>query len=352
MESFKHIQWTPLMVLKASGIVLLGIIALLFLQSLYQTFSLSSGIQGGVQTIGYGAPSTKSMGMPMMYDGDYGYAEDAVETSLSYRNVASESMPVPIPDGGFSTGSDAEAYEVTSYSATIEARDIDRVCSDIMNLKGREEVIFENVYEYERGCSYTFKVLHDAVGSVLDTLNALNPRELSENTYTIKRQIDDYTSEIDILRNKLATIEKTLEEALVAYEDVTGLAARTQNVESLAKIIDSKLQVVERLTNERINVISHIERIERSKANELDRLTYTYFTVSVYESAYFDGEALADSWKHAVRKMVTDVNMILQSLTVGLGAFVFFILQVLTYLFIGVLVLKYTWRGVKAVWRA
>lgn len=334
------------MVLKAAGIVLLGVVGLLVLQTLYQSFSLSPGMSGIQSLGGYGSSVSTKYAVPA-YDADYVMEE----TSLSYRNVASEGMPVPRPGDNYVSGNDAEAYEVTSYHAEVETRDATQTCDTILALKEREEVVFENAHEYASGCSYTFKVEKESVSSVLAVIESLDPRELNESTYTIKRQIEDYTSEIDILTEKLNTIEETLASALLAYEEVTALASASRDIESLAKIVDSKMQLIERLTNERIEVTARLERIEASKADELDRLLYTYMTVSVYENEYVDTDALADSWKRAVRNMVFEVNSILESLTVGLVSLAFVILQILLYIFIVVIVAKFTWKGVRKVWQ-
>jgi hypothetical protein len=259
-------------------------------------------------------------------------------------------MPIS-PEENYTPGSDAEDFEVKEYHSTIESRDTGRDCALVNELKSRSEVIFENAHEGDKSCSYTFKVENASVPDVLALLEDLDPKELTERSYTIKRQIDDYTSEIEILETKLASINATLESAIAQYDDITALATRVADVESLAKIINSKLSIIERLTQEQINTISQLERINRSKADQLDRLNYTYFYVSIYENKYVDGDRLKDSWKASVQRFVYEVNKTIQDLSVGLLALLLVVFKYVIYFFILLFVVRFGWEITQKVWR-
>jgi len=190
------------------------------------------------------------------------------------------------------------------------------------------------------------------VQEVIDLVEQLDPKEFSESTYTIKRLVEDYTSETDILEKKKASIEETLEDAISAYDDITGVAARTQDAESLAKIIDSKIGIIERLTQQKININAQLERLARSKAEQLDRLLYTSFTVNITESKYVDATQLKDSWKIAIKSFVRNVNHAVQDMSINLAAFLFLALQYAVYFFILLFAAKYGWRLVRRIWKA
>jgi len=268
--------------------------------------------------------------------------------ALSTRNVIA---PVPPATGG-GAGNRAEEFEVKQYYATIETRAKAETCSTIASWKAKSYVIFESANESDRSCDYTFKVEKAHAEEVLAQVKALNPKDLSQNVQSIKRQVDDFTSEVDILMKKQASIEKTLDDAVRAYDEITALATRTQDAGSLARIIESKIQIIERLTQERINVNEQLDRLARAKAEQLDRLEYTYFQLSVYENKFVDGENLKDSWKAAVREFVQDLNRIAQDLTVGLVALFFFAIQWLIYFFIVLVIVKYVWKFAKAIWKS
>jgi hypothetical protein len=289
------------------------------------------------------------------YDGGYGskmgYAVAPSMPELSARNVAQSraaSMPYPMPGGV--PGDNAEEFEVTQYNATIETRRIEETCGAITALKSRSDVIFENATASDRNCDFTFKVKHASVEEVLAKIKALNPKDISENSYTIKRQVDDYTKEIEVLEKKRASIDETLRSAISAYNEVTTLATRSQNAEALASIINSKISLIERLTQENININEQIDRYTRSKADQLDQLDYSYFYIHVYENKFLDGEQLVDSWKQALRDFVWNVNKVVQDLTLNLILLLAFVFQWILYAFIALIVAKYGWKFTKYFW--
>jgi hypothetical protein len=283
------------------------------------------------------------------YAGEYGMDASEDSVSLSIRNIAPSPMP-PV-DGDYTPGNDAEAFEVTSYSAGIETRDLDSTCNTIADLKSKDYVIFENSNKYDKGCSYRFKVATAQVGEVLAVIEGLHPRDFNTNTETIKKRVDDYTSQEDILKNKLSSIDTTLSNAVVAYDEIARLATQTQDVESLTKIISSKVAIIERLTQERINITAQLEKLGRSKADQLDRLAYIYFDVYAYEQSYIDGEEIKDSWIYATKQALYDINEVVQDLSIGLVALAFFVIQYVIYFFILLFVAKYGWRFAKYAWR-
>src|SRR3989344_993838 len=207
MEFFRNLPaMTPLLVLKLIGIGVAGVLLLAFaFQLIGSSFGALTGPMRGTMGMvapGYGGGVAYDMAVsPDYYDDGYGskagYAvsESAMMPQLSARN----SMPYPIPTQG-PTGNDAEEFEVAQYSADIETRHLDDTCASVQALKARADVIFENANTYERGCNFTFKVERESVEDVLAVIKGLNPKDLSENIYTIKAQIDDFTSATEVLQ--------------------------------------------------------------------------------------------------------------------------------------------------------
>jgi len=359
MDFLTKIKWTPLNILKAVAIGLGALIILLFVISLVGTTFRSV------------MPTLKIAGMPAMSDGDYSvspgmgggyYAEEMAYDSmssegyggmatLSARNAAS-SMPYPLPPMSpqGTTGETAEEFEVTEYSASIETREKEVACGTIADLKSRTDVIFENSNDYEEGCNFTFKVRHASVAEILTLIKKLDPKDVQENTYTIKNQVDDFTSETEILQKKLVSIEETLSGALTAYDEITRLATQSQDAGALARIIDSKIQLIERLSHERISINEQLDRYARMKTEQLDRLEYTYFHVNVFEYAFVDGEQLKDSWKESIRQFFLDLNKIAQDLSVNLILLFFMAVQWILYVLILVVIAKYVWKAVRYIW--
>lgn len=348
MEFLKKFEFTPIHVLKAAGLLLVALVVLTVIVRLFD-----APVRSVFQAVDHATISSHSAsftGKGVMH------VRDAIEESVAYGRgdgmaLSLNNIGIPAPVPGGTVGGNAEEFEVTEYHASIETRNRERTCREVSQLKAREYVVFERANEYDRGCNYTFKVEHDRVAEVLTIIEALHPRDLSENTYTIKREIDDFTSETEILERKLASIDETLTNALAAYDEVTVLATRTQDVESLAKIIDSRINVIERLTQERISITAQLERLTRAKNEQLDRLEYTYFHVDVYERTLVDGEQLADSWKEAVEMFVRDINDFVQNITINLLALLFVAAQYVLYFFILLFVVKYLYRAAKYIWK-
>lgn len=338
MKFLKDFDFTAKNIFKILGGVLLAVIII---------FIVIRILSVAVTPVFRSAPSMvyNESAYDMGYAGANYYEKGVVsDMDLSMRNIGIPSPTTP------TTGDDAEDFEVTNYNISFQTNSKEKICGQIVSLKSFDYVIFENSNEHERGCDYTFKVKKDNKDQVLGMIQDLKPRDFSENTYTIKNQVDDYTSESEILKNKLKSIDETLSNAVKAYDNVTALATRTSDVESLAKIIDSRLNLIERLTQERIDISSSLERIERQKSEQLDRLEYDYFNVSVYENKYFDWQYIKDSWKDEFKSFVNDMNRVLQDITINLLSFMFILAQYIIYLLVLVLVGKYLWIGAKYLW--
>jgi hypothetical protein len=356
LPNLKKFEFTPLNILKLAGLGVAGILVLVIVFSLIGSFfkALPVGMPGMRDSDGVSVMPSRGAAQFYEESGAYdsaqygGYAGNA---KLSVRNVAG-TMPSPMPPvSPQTTGDTAEDFEVTEYSASIESRDKEETCGAVAGLKARTYVVFESANEYDRGCNYSFKVKHTNVTEVLAFIESLNPKDLSENTYTIKNQVDDFTSETEILEKKLASIDETLSEAIAAYDDIQAVATANQDAESLARIIDSKIQLIERLTQERININEQLDRYARAKADQLDRLEYTHFSVSVYERVFVDGDELRDSWKESIRMFFLDMNQIAQDLTVNLLLLVFLAIQYILYFLIIVVIAKYVWKAVRFIWK-
>lgn len=336
MDFLKKLGLTPSSLLKGALIAVGAIVALTVLYSLFGQPSDTSlqKNSSGVADVGLGAPSFGGL--------------DAAPSGVPAPST--ESRFVPTEDQG-STGSTAEQFESTSYRAAIETRKLAETCGVIAGLKPRDYVIFENASETDTSCGYFFKVARSKAGEILEIVKALDPKDLIEDTSTIKRQIDDLADETEILKKRLKTIEDTLDDAVKAYDDITRVAVQARDAESLAKIIDGKLQIVNRLTNERLDVSEQLDRLSRAKTVQLDRLEFTYFSVHIVEKKYIDWKDIRSSWQSAVRNFFSDLNEVVLNITVNLAAFVFLILQFCVYFLVVLIVAKYGWRFTKNVWR-
>lgn len=339
--------------------LLLSLLAIGYLKNSFERMSYTNGVAVNAGMGGVSMPPMPST-MPVFQGSEdmmkmQGMSADYAVMDVGYGGgmptfSTRNATTIYPPRGGVSVGNTAEMYEVSDYSASIETTDLKKTCGEISDLKGRKEVIFENASQTDSSCFYSFKVEHASVAMVLDALKALNPRDLSENTYTIKQQLDDFTSETEILEKKLEAIESTLTKALAAYDDVARLAAQTSDAEALASIINSKVMTIERLTQERISINQQLEYLARAQEQAADKLNYAFFSVSVYKNEYIDGKALGDSWKAAVQQFFFDANHAVQGITVMLLSLALWAFQYVLYFLLLVVIVKYGWRATKSIW--
>ncbi|HYF05382.1 MAG TPA: hypothetical protein VEA59_04385 [Patescibacteria group bacterium] len=291
-----------------------------------------------------GGLSVNSIGMG---DSDaYSYAPTSpsgkMMADMSPRNVKPQSESAP--------GDQAEEIEVTEYNARIESSDSKETCKQVTDLKARDYIVFESATTGERDCYLRFKVEKGNVSEVLEFIKRLNPRELTDRTFTIEQQVNDYTAEAEILVSKRNSIDETLKNATEAYNEISVLATRTQNVDSLAKIIDSKVQLIDRLTQERVKINNDLDRLQREKEKELDRTKYTTFEVAVYENPFVDWRGIKDTWKEAIRDFFFNFNKSLQAVSIGLLVFLLYILQLAIYLLLILVLAKLGWKLAKKIW--
>ena len=340
MQGLKDLHINYLKILKIAAIVLGAIILLSIFVNLVMGPIFSQSKSTTMSKLGvssqYSSPSAGGIS-------NYKYDSDA---SLSVRNVAEESAPKAA-----SNITSAENYEVTQYSAVVETGKLKEDCALISGLKARDYVIFENSNISEHQCYFSFKIEKDKIDEVLPLVKNLKPRELSQNIESIKQQVEDFTSREEILKNKQASIDETLKSALSAYNEITILATKTNNADSLAKVIESKISILERLTAERLQVSADLENLGRSKARQLDRLKYTNFYVDIYENKIFDWQALKDSWIASAKQFVNNINQVLDDLSLGLVTVLLQILKFLLYIFIILIVAKYSWALAKKIWK-
>lgn len=333
MEFLEKHNIKPISILKITGLIFLVLIMLSLAIGLVNATlgrSLKLGLSGSL--------SDSSFQKGISFD----QPNNSME--LSARNIMPE-------QDGTTSGDTAEDYEITQYNASIETRNLDQTCQEISSLKEKDYVIFENANEHDRGCNYAFKVKKDKQAEILSVVESLDPKNLVENTRTIKKIVDDYTSEMDILNRKKDSIESTLEDAINSYDEISRVATQARDAESLAKIIDSKVRIIEKLSQERININTQLDRLARQKSEQLDRLAYTYFNINIYENKFIDGEQLKDSWKFEIKQFVRDVNKVLQDSSIGLATLIFVILQYSLYLLIVFLAIKIAWRIATRIWK-
>ena len=215
-------------------------------------------------------------------------------------------------------------------------------------------MVFEKAVRNDLYCNYQFKVERAHVASMVTEIENLNPEEFSAATETIKKQVVEYEGQLDILLRKQELLEIALTDAVAAYDDLRTLATAVEDVESLTKIIDSKLNTIERLTRERVNLSQQIDAIARQRAELADMIDYVYFSLRVEKYQMVDIASLKDSWVHNIRSSIANLNTTLQDLTLGVLVLLLGLVQLIIYagiiLVVVLVVAKFAWHHVRRFW--
>ena len=335
-------------VLKTIGIVLAVIILLPILLVV---------LQFSARTVNEMTYSLQKQAMPSrggsMMDVDGGWGA-AMDESASY-GMAPSIAPTPMP--GEWQGSTVtlpgteEDYEIRSYDVQYRSGDIERTCGEIEALRSRTVVIFERQSTHRTSCSYTFKVERASAEEILAVLEAMDPYQLSAQTQSIKRTLEHQMSEIVIQQDKLAAIEKALSEAQQSYDEIQRVATSARDTESLTRIIENKLNLIDRLTREQLNVKQRLDQLAAAQAEQRERLEYVFFQVSVMEYKVADLQQMKDQWFAAAREFVDTLNRTLQGLSLTLLIVLVKIIQYGIYILLGVFVAKYGWRLIVKIWK-
>ena len=338
MSIFKNFDWSLKSIAKVVGALFLGIVALSIAIALI-SFSFET-------VFNIGQSNNRYDSYPQSLGG--GYAEEA---SFDMAMSSKSSSYYPTPASGFSTGTDAEDFEVKHYSGTIETAKLDKTCATIADLKAKDYVIFENSNKNDDNCYYRFKVLKENTEEIVAVIESLDPEIFNVSVSSIKSRVEGIDDELKILKKKLESIEDTLEDAEDAYDEISKLATRKQDAETLAKVIDSKLSLIERLSNQKLQVKEQIDRYNERMGDQLDKLDYTFFDINVYKDLIFDWEDIKDTWKWETKELVRNVNEVFQAVTLNLVTYLVRFAQVVLYLFISVFLLKLVWVGIRRIWK-
>lgn len=243
-----------------------------------------------------------------------------------------------------------EDFEIKEHSATIKTSNVSSYCSDFLRLKERNYVIVERSNVSEERCDFRFKTLKENSQELVDFIEKYDLDYFNTNIYSIKRSVENLESELSILEKKLSSVEETLTNAQESYDELIILAKDKEDIESLTKLIDWKLNLINKLTQERQNINTQIIRIKKSQAEQLDRLKYTFFNVNIYQDKIIDFKQIKESWKNDLKNLVEDFNNFLQWVSLSLLSYLIRFAQFAIYLFISVFLIRFLWFVVKKIW--
>jgi len=266
------------------------------------------------------------------------------------NNIAiSESMPYPMPSEPASK--DAEDFETREYSARYERRNINKVCNEFENLKPLDYVVFENATQNDEYCNYRFKVEQGRENEIITMIKALEPKDFDAHTFTLERNITNNNNEVAILEKKKAMLDDLLKNAQAKYAKLQN----TSNTNALVQAINNEINLIERITNQKLNVQSRIDRLTNSTGVQKERIDYSQFNISVSERKFINWDNIGEQWKYAFERFISGISKIVQELTIGLVVFVLGLVKFIVFLSVGIVAIvataKFLWNIARKIWR-
>ncbi len=331
--------------------VFVGILLVIVTIGLIIVFSFVRALSNNLLGVGIGG----SMPVPMMPNGGYGSANSAALSSNYYAKSASD---YAYGGGGNTVAyeqpavptSKAELYEMTSYTANIESRKVEEDCKTIQSLKADDAIIFISANTGKTSCSFNFKTDKASTQKALNAIKSLDPKQLNESISTIEDTLISYDRQREILENKLKSIDSILSEAIVAYQQVSKLAVETGSVTNLRQAINDKIDIVERLTQNKLAIEQQLAAINYGSSSDKSETNYAQFSVSIYENKFIDKDELVSSWKSETKRLLREINDSLQSITLGLLKVLLIVFTYILYLLIAVVIIKYLKRALVYIW--
>jgi len=244
---------------------------------------------------------------------------------------------------------DSSVFEIKSYEIRYKTDDTLSLQNRIKELKKRDFVLFDSYNESKQSSKYVIKVKRDNFKEVLEFLKKLSPTKIHLFVENIKKSVDSTIDREKLLTNKLLKIEKILNDASDSYTSLLKLAKEQNNIESLTKLIDLKINTLNRLSKEKNTILEQINHIKKNRKELFDKVNFVIFTIYIDEFLYFDTKELKNSWQYEVKDLVFTVNALAQNLTISLLTFSVKVIEFLVYFILVLLLLKLLFWIIKMI---
>jgi len=316
-----------------------------------------------VNTAGFNTSSYSKQGfIASDYDGGYSN-EMAMEESMVMAPSMGRAMldgaadtayypepvpPVPAPDG-YTSG--LERYETTSYNLSARSRDFDSLCDSLSTLKNEGAIHFKHLNTGLNHCDARFFVEEDRVASVLAQFENERSVQINRNTQSVTRHKEQIESQANIVRQQLASVERTLAEAEEAYDEIVAFARTNKDSETLNSAITNKLRQIDQLTSRKISLTSQLSNYAQQAADLNERLNVVEFYANFSRSNPVNVGENERRWEQAWEDLRDQFTETLIGVSVFFGIFILYVLQYGLYLLVLVVIARFAWKLVRNIWR-
>ena len=243
-----------------------------------------------------------------------------------------------------------EAYETTDYRGHAQTERFAEACATLRTLKAEERFHFQSLTERRNQCSATFFTEEVHAADARAALARIDSIDLSRTTRSVTRLRARIDSQIDILEDRLRTIETTLTEAEADYDALRVLAREERDTESLTRAITDKIEVMEMLSERETRLTQQLTRLHRQAQDLEERLGMVKFNVSVerlFPIMNEDRHRFARAWD----RFSDQLTFMGIALTAYLATFLLWMVQAVIYLAIVLVFARLLWFAVRLLWR-
>jgi Ca2+/Na+ antiporter len=265
--------------------------------------------------------------------------DDALNAQRSYesrQNLINHTAKNSTPNHKL----DSALFEIKRYEVRYQTNETETLQKKIKTLKAKAYIIFDKYNESKEESTYVLKVKREKSQEVLAFLEDLSPQKTHLYVENIKKSIDSSIDEEKLLKEKLAKLEIILNDATQSYSALLLLAKEKNNIDALTKLIDLKINTLNRLSRERNAILAEIYTLSKGKQELFDSLNYVIFNINIDEFLYIDTESLKNSWKYDVKALISNFNSLGQSLTTTLASFIIKLFEFFIYFVLMLFILK------------
>ncbi len=244
---------------------------------------------------------------------------------------------------------DSSLFEIKNYEIKYKTNETLYLQNKIKELKKKNFVIFDRYDESKQNSQYVIKVKRENFEEVLEFLKELSPVKIHLFVENIKKSIDSTIDREKLLSDKLRKIEVILNDAIESYSSLLKLAKEQNNIESLTKLIDLKINTLNKLSNEKNAILEQINYIKKNRKELFDKVNFVIFRISIEEFLYLDIIELKNSWQYEVKNLVSTLNNLAQNLSVKFLIFVVNVIKFMVYFIFVLLLLKILFWTIKKI---
>ena len=174
---------------------------------------------------------------------------------------------------------------------------------------------------------------------------------MTRNTQSVTRHREQLQSRTSILRQQLASVERSLSIAETEFDEIAAFAREANDAVTLASAIREKLSLIDTLTQRKISLTSQIDSLLQQAADLEEQLNVVQFTVNIQRSYPLFPNETSRKWEQAWGELDNQFTDTLIALTAFFGIFLLWTVRITLYALVGIVVIRGLWKFIRFVWK-